>query len=82
MITPVDVLTIGKLCERQNDLLMSADDIKELARNERIKTIDEFAERLKDKVLNHFTYKGIIEEPTEYADYIDEIAEQLKGGAT
>lgn len=46
----------------------------------RAKAIEEFAERMKEKVSSHFRYKGIIEEPNEYADYIDEIAEQLKGG--
>ena len=43
------------------------------------KAIDEFAEALKEKVSSHFRYRGIIKEPTEYEDYIDEIAEQLKG---
>ena len=47
MVTPVWALTIDKLCERKEDLLMSADDIKKLAKNERIKAIDEFTERLK-----------------------------------
>lgn len=45
----------------------------------RAEAIDEFAERMKDKIFNHFTYIGIIEEPADYSDYIDEIAEELKG---
>ena len=40
--------------------------------------IDEFAEQLKEQVSIHFRYRGIIEEVDEYADYIDEIAEQMK----
>ena len=46
----------------------------------REKAIDEFSERMKDKVSNHFTYRGIIEDSAEYADYVDEIAEQMKEG--
>ncbi len=43
------------------------------------KAIDDFAERLKDDILGHFRLWGIIEEPTDYCDCIDEVAEQLKG---
>lgn len=45
-----------------------------------MKAIDELAERLKEQISIHFRYKGIIEESDEYADYIDEIAKQLKAG--
>ena len=68
----------GKQAERiENELDKISVDEKEI----RAKAIDEFAEALKEKVSSHFRYRGIIKEPTEYEDYIDEIAEQLKGGA-
>lgn len=72
MITPVWALTIDKLCERKNDLLFSDADIKELARNERAKAIDEFAE----KIGGYGTYD-------DYGNVIDilKIAEELKEGA-
>ena len=71
MITPVWALTIDKLCERKDDLLVSVEDVKELARNERNKAIDEFIKRL---------YK--IGEYREF-DWEDiyRLADQMKGGA-
>lgn len=62
-----------------NHILDILDNAKENKEQEiRNKAIDEFAERLKGKVLNHFKYRGIIEEPTDYSDYIDEIAEEMR----
>ena len=72
MITPVWALTIDKLCERKNDLLFTEADIKELARNERAKAIDEFAKQI-------FYYCSM---SNMNATMIRQIAEQLKGGAT
>lgn len=51
MITPIKTMTINQIVERKDDLLMSDDDIKEMAKNIRTKAIDEFAERLKNKIL-------------------------------
>lgn len=85
MITPIRTMTVDQICERKDDLLVSADDIKELARNERNKAISEFAERLKEKA------EEIMQNPDIMLDCkkctiwkvkdIDEIAGQLKGGA-
>lgn len=35
MITPIKTLTIQQICKRQDDLLVSTDDIKKVAENER-----------------------------------------------
>lgn len=71
MITPIGTLNINQICERKNDLLVSVEDVKELARNERNKAIDEFVKRL---------YK--IGEYREF-DWEDiyRLADQMKGGA-
>ena len=45
MITPIRALNIREVCKRMDDLLVSSDDIKELARNERKKAVEEFAEK-------------------------------------
>ena len=71
MITPIGTLNINQICERKDDLLVSVEDVKELARNERNKAIDEFIKRL---------YK--IGEYREF-DWEDiyRLADQMKGGA-
>lgn len=83
MITPIGTLNINQIAERKNDLLVSDADIKEIAKNVRNKAIDEFAERLKQRVSRHYVdcdgYFGGIEEEILYADYIDEIAEEMRG---
>ena len=68
MITPIKTMTVNQIAERKDDLLMSSKDIKALARNERNKVIDEFAEQLRP-LLN------------TYADRLrlDEIAEEMRG---
>lgn len=78
MITPIKTMTINQIAERKNDLLMSDDDIKELARNVRNKAIDKFISRLEkhtqENWIDHQEY-GIT-----WAD-IEQIAKELKGGA-
>ena len=49
MITPIGTLNINQICERKDDLLVSSEDIKALARNERNKAIDDVFEFLKNK---------------------------------
>lgn len=71
---PVRTMTINQIVERKDDLLMSADDIKELARNERTKAIDEFAEALRLKCIED-TYNDV------HLSQVFKIAEQMKGGA-
>ncbi len=73
-------MKISEIVERHEDLLVSADDIKELAKNEREKAIEEFAEQIKARA--HSTERN-----DWSADYmisiwesvIDEIAKELKG---
>ena len=105
MITPIKKITINQIVERKDDLLMSKDDIKEMAKNIRAKAIDEFAELMKEKLkdMQFAEFQGIDVCPSaktgEECPYInqdvgcqycareqtikeiDEIAEQLKGGA-
>lgn len=40
MITPIKTMTISQIIARQDDLLVSADDVKAIAKNEREKVID------------------------------------------
>ena len=86
MITPIWRLTIQQLFERQSDLVMSADDIKELAKNERNKAIDEFAEaimvkatELSEKVVFDGRLVGDALSLDCVSDMVLEIAEQMKG---
>lgn len=72
MITPIQTMTIDQICNRQDDLLVSVDDIREVAKRERNKSIDDFAETCKQDVMCQ-TF-GL------HPRNIDEIAEQLKGG--
>ena len=67
MITPIQTMTIDQICNRQDDLLVSVDDIRE-----RNKAINDFAETCKQDVMCQ-TF-GL------HPRNIDEIAEQLKGG--
>ena len=71
MITPIGTLNINQIAERKDDLLVSSDDIKELARNERNKVIDEFISEL-HKIGEHREF--------DWED-IYKLADQLKGGA-
>lgn len=48
MIAPVYTLTINQLLDRRNDLVISKDDIKGLAKNERNKAIDNFVEKAEE----------------------------------
>lgn len=96
MITPIKTMTINQIVERKDDLLMSSDDIKKLARNERKKAIEEFAEKLKYELNGNiipdnekFTYARKQQEQICHQNmtlkrtikYVDYIADQLKGGA-
>lgn len=80
MITPVRTLKVGVLCERKDDLLVSVDDIKMIAKDERAKAIDEFAERLLEKAPKNYDGGLELGGMSCYlsANQIKEIAEQLK----
>lgn len=58
-------------------------DTSEYDKEIRNRAIDEFAERLKQRVSRHYVdcdaYFGGIAEEILYADYIDEIAEEMRG---
>jgi hypothetical protein len=80
MITPIGTLNINQIAERKNDLLVSVEDIKELAKNERNKAIDEFAEKL----TRTFKCEKLQTDFIAVSDVINIIyqrADQLKGGA-
>jgi hypothetical protein len=80
MITPVRTMTINQIVERKDELLMSDDDIKELAKNERAKAIDEFAEEVR-KAYTSMKSVSDVERSTANTIVLG-IAEKLKGGAT
>lgn len=46
MITPIRTMTISQICDRKDDLLVSGNDIREVAVHERRKAIDEFTQKL------------------------------------
>lgn len=69
MITPIGTITINQICERTGDLLVSADDVQEIARKARERAIREFAERMIDYFVDIY---GCSEEIA-----IREIAEQI-----
>lgn len=80
MITPIQTMRISDIMERQDDLLLSSDDIKELARNERAKAISEFSEQIKARA--HSTERNEWGKDTMisiWESLIDEIATGLKG---
>lgn len=76
MIRPIMTMTINELAERKCDMLMSADDIKEMNKNVRNKSIDEFVSRLEkhtqENWVDHQEY-GIT-----WSD-IEKITEEMKG---
>ena len=78
MITPIKTMTINQIVERKDDLLMSDDDIKEMAKNIRTKAIDEFAEEIR-KVYASMTSVSDVERATANTIALG-IAEKLKEG--
>lgn len=85
MIRPIITMTVNELAERKFDILMSADDIKEMNKNIRNKAIDEFAKRLKKKVEEKLSLQIFIDEDDlldkdQVNKYIDEIVEEMKAG--
>ena len=46
MITPIRTMTISQICDRKDDLLVSGNDIREVAVHEKRKAIDEFTQKL------------------------------------
>ena len=82
MITPIRNMTINQIMERKDDLLVSADDIKELARQERNKAIDDFEEKLCNEVESFtVTVEGIKVDvlSLDYLiEFVYEMSKQLK----
>ena len=86
MVTPIRTMTIEQICERKDDLLIGSDDVRDLARNERNKAIDEFVEKLEDSLAHNYRHflnvdtDGFEWITTDAVDtHIQEIAKQLKG---
>lgn len=46
MITPIRTMTISQICDRKDDLLVSGNNIREVAVHERRKAIDDFTQKL------------------------------------
>lgn len=77
MITPIRTMTIKQICERNNDLLISSEDVKKLARSERNNAIDEFVNRLEKHQQENWVDN--LEYGITWSD-IELIAKQMKEG--
>lgn len=82
MITPIREMTINQIMKRKDDLLVSGDDINEIAANVRNKVIDNMCEMLCEKG-GSFTViingqKADILTLDYLTEFVFEIAEQLK----
>lgn len=83
MITPIKTLRINEICERKDDLLVSVEDIKQIAANEKEKTIDEFSKKIKT-FINESMIPRVTEKECYLAllelldDDIDKIANEMK----
>ena len=78
MITPISTQTISEICKRQDDMLISLDDMKELSKRGKENGIDKFVKEIKD-------WQKDIQDNEKDADRFDfiferiyEIAEDLK----
>ena len=75
MITPIREMTINQIMKRKDDLLVSGNDINEIAANVRNKTIDDFAKEVMNQIVDsrhqHLTV-------TDCKIILRETAEQLK----
>ena len=80
MITPIRTMTINQIAERKDDLLVSSDDIKALARNERNKAIEELTEEAM-KQFTELELKDSLVTATDFKIILRDVAEQVKGGA-
>lgn len=72
MITPIREMTINQIMKRKDDLLVSGDDINEIATNVRNKVIDNFVEKAEEVL-------GAEYDDIYCKETIREIAEQLRG---
>ena len=77
MITPIKTMTINQIVERKDDLLVSVDDIKEMAKNERNKAIDDFEEKLCNEVESFTATVESIELDFVSLDYLIEFAYEV-----
>lgn len=68
MITPIKAMTISQIIARQDDLLVSADDIKEIAKNERAKVIDEVIKTLGNDYWNIAKIQQLKEQKSNNTD--------------
>lgn len=76
MITPIRTMTINQIMERKDDLLVSVDDIKKLAKEERNKVIDDFADYIKMEMLLVVRTKDDYDRAIQS---VNEIVKNLKG---
>lgn len=87
MITPIKSIKISDLLKRENDLLVSVDDIKAIAKNEREKVIKQLLADLSPCVIcfdskdcdKDYFFKKCANEKSISWDELRLRAEQLKG---
>lgn len=70
MITPIKTLTIQQICKRQDDLLVSTDDIKKVAENERNKFFKVMIERKEE-------LERLIKDPAN-SEHLDNLALKVR----
>lgn len=76
MITQIRTLTINQICDRKDDLLVSDNDIREVAEHVRKKAIDDFAQKL-CKAFDETDLKSNGYYPN---NIVRRVAEELKAG--
>lgn len=76
MITPIRAMTISQICDRKDDLLVSADDIRKMAARERSNAIDDFAKKLCES----FDATDLKNDGYYPDNVVRMVATQLKGG--
>ena len=83
MITPVSVLSVNDICERKSDLLVSAEDIKLIAKNTEEEVIRDFSHELKEAFNQEFPRDMDAKSPyltlERAREMVDEVAEMLRG---
>ena len=82
MITPVSILTIKQICDRQNDLIVSAEDINEISEKAKIDAIKNFSGTVSAVIRGYGATYGELLTPSQCASFIEEVAKHIESGDT
>lgn len=78
MITPTRTMTISQICDRKDDLLVSDNNIREVAEHVRKKAIDDFSRKL----CKAFDETDLNDNGYYPNNIVRRVAEELKAGGT